>query len=149
MLKKSTTPIIKNKGATMGVIGLLRRLFRPRKHPRFYASKGTFVVVRHVTAKGKEMRKIQLLDISEGGCAFVYNGTKEELEEAGFLSLAAGDDPEFDQVDFETASDHPIPEKYNSTGWLRRRGVHFKWLGMFDRKRLQEFIEKNSVGRQS
>ena len=131
----------------MGMMGLLRRFFRARKHPRFYASKGTFVVVRRDTSSGKEIKRIQLLDISEGGCAFVYNGTREELEEAGFLSLIAGDDPQFDRVDFVTASDNPIPEKYNSTGWLRRRGVNFKWLGMFDRKRLQEFIAQNSIGR--
>ncbi|MBA4391892.1 MAG: hypothetical protein C0399_13290 [Syntrophus sp. (in: bacteria)] len=131
----------------MGMMGLLRRFFRPRKHPRFYASKGTFVVVRCHTSSGKEIKRIQLLDISEGGCAFVYNGTREELEEAGFLGLIAGDDPQFDRVDFVTASDNPIPEKYNSSGWLRRRGVNFKWLGMFDRKRLQEFIAQNSIGR--
>ena len=93
------------------------------------------------------MKKIQILDIGEGGCAFVYNGTREELEEAGFLSLLAGDEPQLDRVDFVTASDNPIPEKYNSTGWLRRRGVHFRWLGMFDQKRLQAFIEQNSIGR--
>jgi hypothetical protein len=131
----------------MGMMGLLRRLFRPRKDPRFYACKGTFVVIKHQTPSGREMKKIQVLDISEGGCAFVYNGTKEELEEAGFLSLIAGGDPELDRVDYVTASDHPVPEKYNSSGWLRRRGVNFKWLGMFDRKRLQEFIEQNSIGR--
>lgn len=93
------------------------------------------------------MKKIQVLDISEGGCAFVYNGTREELEEAGFLSLMAGEDPQLDHVDFVTASDNPIPEKYNSSGWLRRRGVNFKWLGLFDRKQLQKFIEQNSIGR--
>jgi c-di-GMP-binding flagellar brake protein YcgR len=131
----------------MGMMGLLRRFFRPRKHPRFYASKGTFVVIQCHTSSGKEIKRIQLLDISEGGCAFVYNGTREELEEAGFLGLIAGDEPQFDRVDFVTASDNPIPEKYNSSGWLRRRGVNFKWLGMFDRKRLQEFITQNSIGR--
>jgi c-di-GMP-binding flagellar brake protein YcgR len=131
----------------MGMMGLLRRFFRPRKHPRFYASKETFVVVKQYTSSGREMKKIQVLDISEGGCAFVYNGTREELEEAGFLSLLAGDEPRLDRVDFVTASDDPIPEKYNSSGWLRRRGINFKWLGMFDRKRLQEFIEQNTIGR--
>ena len=135
------------KAATMDMMRLLRRLFRLRKHPRFYVRNGTFVVISYRTPIGKEMKKIQLLDISEGGCSFVYNGTREELEEAGFLSLMAGDDPQFDSVDFVTVSDISIPEKYNSSGWLRRRGVNFKWLGMFDRKRLQEFIEQNSIGR--
>jgi hypothetical protein len=140
---------IMNKGAVMGMMGLLRRLFRPRKHPRFYACKGTFVVVRRHSSSGKEMKRIQVLDISEGGCAFVYNGTREELEEAGFLGLMAGDNLQLDQVDFVTTSDNLIPEKYNSSGWLRRRGVNFKWLGMFDLERLKEFIKQNSIGRTS
>jgi c-di-GMP-binding flagellar brake protein YcgR len=133
----------------MEIMGLLRRVFRPRKYPRYYASKGTFIVIRHYASSGKETKKIQLLDISEGGCAFVYNGAREELEEAGFLSLLTDDKPQFDRVDFVTASDDPIPEKYNTSGWLRKRGVNFKWLGMFDRKRLQEFIEQNCIGRRS
>ncbi len=133
----------------MGILGWLRRMFRSRKHPRFFASKGTFVVVKRHTSHGKEMQKIQILDISEGGCAFIYNGTKKELEEAGFLSLMSGDEPQFDRVDYVTASDLPVPEKYNTSGWLRRRGVNFKWLGMFDRKRLQEFIAEHSIGRLS
>jgi hypothetical protein len=131
----------------MGILGLLRRLFRPRKHPRYFACKGTFVVVKHLTSRGKEAKRIQVLDISEGGCAFVYNGTREELEEAGILGLLADEGPQFDGVDFVTTSDHPIPEEHNSTGWLRRRGVNFKWLGIFDQKRLQDFIERNSIGR--
>ena len=74
----------------MGILGWLRRMFRSRKHPRFFASKGTFVVVKRHTSHGKEMQKIQILDISEGGCAFIYNGTKKELEEAGFLFFEGG-----------------------------------------------------------
>jgi c-di-GMP-binding flagellar brake protein YcgR len=133
----------------MGILGWLRRIFKSRKYPRYYVSKGTFVVVKKHTSHGKEMLKIQILDISEGGCAFVYNGTREELAEAGFLSLISGDKPQFDRVDYVTASDVPVPDKYNTSGWLRRRGVNFKWLGIFDRKRLQEFISQNTIGRLS
>jgi hypothetical protein len=127
-------------------MGVLRRLLRPRKHTRYFTSPGSFVVVGPYTSTG---RKIQILDISEGGCAFIYNGTKEELEESGYLSLLDGDTPLLDRVDFTTASDSALPKPQNNSGWLRRRGVEFKWLGVVDRRRLKEYIKQNSLGRAS
>jgi hypothetical protein len=127
-------------------MGIMRRLLRPRKHPRYYTDKSAFVVVGPYTANG---RKIQILDISEGGCAFIYNGSKDDLEESGYLSLLAGDMPYLDRVDFSTASDSAIPRTQNTSGWLRRRGIEFKWLGIVDRRRLKEFIKQNSIGRAS
>jgi len=124
------------------MVGILRRLFKSRNHPRFYTNKGVVVVIGPYTSSGRE---IQLLDISEGGCAFVYNGTKDELKESGMLSLLADDIPCIDRVDFHTASDSPMPDTPN----LRRRGIEFKWLGTADRKRLQAFIKENSIGRAS
>ena len=122
---------------------ILRRLFKPRKHPRFYPCKKAFLVVAPYTSGG---RKIQILDISEGGCAFIYDGTREELAESGFLSLMVDDTPYLDNVDFATASDSPLPATQNNSGWLRRRGVEFKWLGVLSRERLKEFIKQISIG---
>ena len=127
-------------------MGILRRLFKSRSHPRFYANKGVLVVIGPYDSGGRE---VQLLDISEGGCAFIYNGTKEELKESGMLSLVADNIPYLDRVDFHTASDSPLSGTPNKAGWLRRRGLEFKWLGSADRKRLKTFIEENSIGRAS
>jgi c-di-GMP-binding flagellar brake protein YcgR len=127
-------------------MGIFRRLFRPRSHPRFYTSKGVVVVIGPYAAGGRE---IQLLDLSEGGCAFVYKGTKEELKESGILSLVADNVPCLDRIDFHTASDRPLSDSDQKAGWLRRRGLQFKWIGAADKKRLKAFIEENSIGRAS
>ncbi len=128
-------------------MGLLRRLLKPRKHPRYYTTKQTFVVVSPYTSDEKKGKKIQILDISEGGCAFIYDGTKEELDEMGLLSLVAEDIPCLESVDFTTVSDQSLPDTQNTKGGLRRRSVEFKWLGIFDREKLKEFIEQNSICR--
>ena len=128
-------------------MGLLRRLFKSRRYPRFFTHKRAFVVVKSDSLSKKKERTIQILDISEGGCAFIYDGTREELEESGILSLIADDNADLDRVDFVTAVDNPIPEPLNDTGLLRRRGVEFRWLGIFDRQRLKDFIKQNSIGR--
>jgi c-di-GMP-binding flagellar brake protein YcgR len=130
----------------MGLLKILRRLFRPRLHPRFYAGKGVFVVVEPYTAEG---RKVQMLDISEGGCAFIYNGSKEELEEAGLLSLQSEDIPYLERIDFVSKSDNLLSDSNDKGEQLRRRSVEFKWLGVFDRKKLKEFIKQNVIGRTS
>jgi c-di-GMP-binding flagellar brake protein YcgR len=127
----------------MGLLKILRRLLRPRTHPRFYVDKGVFVVVEPYTDAGK---KVQVLDISEGGCAFIYTGTKEELEQSGLLSLQSEDIPYLDRVDFVTKSDTLISDSEDNEEQLRRRSVEFKWLGIIDRKKLKEFIKKNVIG---
>jgi c-di-GMP-binding flagellar brake protein YcgR len=130
----------------MDLLKTLRRVFRPRMHPRFYADKGVFVVVEPFTIEGK---KVQILDISEGGCAFIYNGSKEELEESGILSLQSEDIPYLESVDFVTKSDNLLTVTKDKKEQLRRRSVAFKWLGVFDRKKLRAFIKRNVIGRTS
>jgi c-di-GMP-binding flagellar brake protein YcgR len=115
-------------------------------HPRFYADKGVFVVVEPYTTEG---RKVQMLDISEGGCAFIYNGSKEELEESGLLSLQLEDIPYLERVNFVTKSDNLLAGSSNEKEQFHRRSVAFKWLGVFDRKKLKEFIKRNVTGRAS
>ena len=130
----------------MGLLKILRRLFRPRRHPRFYADKGVFVVVEPYASEG---RKVQILDISEGGCAFIYKGSKAELEESGLLNLQSEDIPYLERVDFVTKSDNLLSDSNNKETQLRRRSVEFKWLGVIDRKKLKEFINQNFIGRAS
>src|SRR4030042_2167076 len=130
----------------MDLLRSMRRLFRPRMNPRFYVDKGVFVVVEPYTIEG---RKVQMLDISEGGCAFIYSGSKEELEESGILSLQYKDIPYLERVEFVTKSDNLLSVTKDKKEQLRRRSVEFKWLGVFDRKKLKSFIKRNVVGRVS
>ncbi|OGP67412.1 MAG: hypothetical protein A2W27_05260 [Deltaproteobacteria bacterium RBG_16_44_11] len=130
----------------MDLLKIMRRLFRPRMNPRFYVDKGVFVVVEPYTIEG---RKVQMLDISEGGCAFIYSGSKEELEESGILSLQYKDIPYLERVEFVTKSDNLLSVTKDKKEQLRRRSVEFKWLGVFDRKKLKSFIKRNVVGRVS
>ena len=124
-------------------MGIFRKLFKPRKDPRFYPCKGAYLVIAPYTAHGK---KVEILDISAGGCAFIYDGTKEELAESGLLSLVLDDHPYLDTVDFVTASDNPVPTAQNNSVQLRRRGIEFKWLGVVNRERIKDFINRISIG---
>jgi acyl-[acyl carrier protein]--UDP-N-acetylglucosamine O-acyltransferase len=124
-------------------MGILRKLFKPRKHPRFYPCKGSYLIIAPYTEHGK---KVEILDISGGGCAFIYDGTKEELAESGLLSLVVDDTPYLDRVDYVTASDNPLSATQINSIQLRRRGVEFKWLGVLSRERLKEFIKQISIG---
>jgi c-di-GMP-binding flagellar brake protein YcgR len=102
------------------------------------------VVIEPYTA---EERKVQMLNISEGGCAFIYNGSKEELEESGLLNLQFEDIPYLERVNFITKSDNLLSDSNDKEEQLRRRSVEFKWLGVFDRKKLKEFIKQNAIAR--
>ena len=128
----------------MKLLKILKRLFSPRLHPRFYADKGVLVVIEPYTAEG---RKVQMLDINEGGCAFIYNGSKEELKESGLLNLQFEDIPYLERVNFVTKSDNLLSDSNDKEEQFRRRGVEFKWLGVFDRKKLKEFIKQNAIAR--
>jgi len=130
-------------------MGLLRRLLKPRRSPRYYTDKSAFVVVSPYTADGKKGKRVQILDISEGGCAFIYRGTKEELVESGLLTIMDNETPCLESVDFVTVTDNPLPKALDTSGLLRRRGIRFKWLGVFDRDRLNKFIEQNAIGQTS
>jgi hypothetical protein len=125
-------------------MNILRRFLRPRKHTRFHTKGAAFVLIG-TDKKGK--RKIQILDISEGGCAFVYNGSNNDLKESGFLSLLSEETLFLEHVDFETVSDTPLPQDDKPDETFRRRGIKFKWLGMFDQKRMKEFIEQIALCR--
>lgn len=115
---------------------MLRKLFNRRKHPRFFADQKTFVVFQPGT-QGEKI--LQILDISEGGCGFIYQGNEGDLEKSGLIAIMSGRETYFDQINISTVSD------LNASGPFRRRGVEFKWLGTLDKKRLNNFIKKVSI----
>ena len=128
----------------MKLLKIIKRLFRPRLHPRFYADKGVLVVIEPYTAEG---RKVQMLDISEGGCAFIYDGSRKDLEESGLLSLQFKDIPYLERIGFVTKSDSLLSDSNDKKKQLRIRSVEFQWIGVLDRKKLKKFIKQNAIAR--
>ena len=128
---------------------LFRKLFQRRQNPRFYPCKGTYLIIAPYAKNSKEpnhINKIEIIDISAGGCAFIYDGSSKSLMESGLLSLFLDGTPHVDSVDFVTASDNPLPTNHDNSVKLRRRGLEFRWLGTFNKERLKSFIEKISIG---
>ena len=111
-----------------------------RQHQRFLVQKGTFVIVSPGTDKE---RKVQVIDISQGGAAFVYQGSKEDLEKSGVLKLLARD-ASLEKVNFETVSDEPAPGSTCTSLPSRRRGVKFQWMGVVEKADLRDFVKSIS-----
>jgi hypothetical protein len=114
---------------------LKKLFFKDRKDHRHLVHNGSVVVV--VPAKdGTEIKwKVQVIDISLGGAAFIYEGSPDDLAKSGLISIA-NDMPE--ALDFKTVSDVECSE--GST--YRRRGVKFEWKGFLGKKQLIEFIKE-------
>ena len=106
-----------------------------RRQQRFMIPKGTFVIVSPGTDKEW---KVQAIDISEGGMAFIYQGSKEDLETSGVLKMLA-ENPNLEKVNFETVSDEPAPRSTDTSLPSRRRGVKFKWMGVVEKEDLMDF----------
>jgi hypothetical protein len=126
-------------GTPMGIMSGIRRIFKGREKDRYAVTGKAFVVIAPSTA-GE--RKVQILDIGQGGMAFVYEGSKEELLGSGIMQLLAENELHLEKVNFETVSDFPLEE---TGGQFRRRGVKFKWMGAFDQAKLRDFIKEVST----
>jgi len=124
-------------------LNLCRRIFRTRQHQRFAVQSGTFVIVSPVTDPEQE-RKIQIVDVSHGGAAFIYQGPPTDLEDTGFLKMLA-DTPNSDRTQFQTVSDIPAPDGAQAEVPFRRRGVKFMWMGVLGKEELNEFIKDFTI----
>jgi hypothetical protein len=123
------------------ILNYFRMLFKHRTHKRFIVKSGTFVLVLPGTDREQ---KVQMIDISLGGMAFIYQGSQEDLEQSGVLKVLA-DVPDLANVHFDTASDKPTPESPRSPEPFRRRGVRFKWMGVLEEAQLKSFINKFGI----
>ncbi|MDD5712738.1 MAG: PilZ domain-containing protein [Smithellaceae bacterium] len=124
------------------IFNIARRLFRRREQRRFVVQGGTFVVIAPGT---QQEYKVQLVDISQGGLAFIYRGSPSELESSGVLKFLA-ENPHLKNIKFETVSDIPAPGEAQAWEPHRRRGVMFRWLGILEQTELSEYIKKISIG---
>ncbi len=119
------------------ILNYCRMLFKHREHKRYSVKSGTFVIVSPGT-DGE--RKVQIVDISMGGAAFIYNGRPEELEECGIIKMLT-EKAKLEKLEFETVSDVSVPESAQPSEEFRRRGVKFKWLGVLDKSELTKAID--------
>ena len=119
------------------ILNYCRMLFKRRTHQRFSVKSGTFVIVSPGT---DQEQRVQLIDISRGGAAFIYQGSPEDLEESGILKIIA-EAPGLAKVNFETVSDKPTPESLQASEPYRRRGIRFKWLGIIEESQLKAYIK--------
>jgi c-di-GMP-binding flagellar brake protein YcgR len=134
---------------------ILKRLFRPRLHHRYSVDNGVLVLIEpHAVAYRKvqmldisKRNQVQMLNISEGGCAFIYNGSRKDLEASGLLSLHFKDILCLERVGFVTKSDSLLSDSNDKKEQLRIRSVEFQWMGILDRKKLKEFIKQNAIAR--
>ncbi|MGD0277121.1 MAG: PilZ domain-containing protein [Syntrophales bacterium] len=120
-----------------------RGILKPRKYPRFYTNEPTFIVVSAYREEGQKMRKFPIIDISEGGCAFIYDTSEKELVQSGCLSFFFKDMLYIENLDFITRSDTLFSRITHPSNSLRRRGVEFKGLELPNQERLKEFIMLN------
>jgi hypothetical protein len=123
------------------ILSYVRRLFSPRSHRRFMVQNGTFVIVSPGT---DQEQKVQVIDISQGGAAFIYRGSKEDLETSGVLKVLV-ENPSLEKVHFETVSDEPAPGSRGTSSPYRRRGVKFKWMGVMETADLMNFVKSISI----
>lgn len=112
------------------------KVFSRRKHSRFHAKEKTFIVFQPFTP---DEQKLQVIDISEGGCAFIYTGEESDLESISNVSLVCDNDHQIDRVPLSKVRDELV------SGPFRKRGVEFRWLGDLDREKLKRFIEQASL----
>jgi hypothetical protein len=123
------------------ILSYVRRLFVRRQHQRFLVQNGTFVIVSPGTDKEQ---KVQVIDISQGGTAFIYQGAKEDLAASGVLKILF-ENPNLEKVNFDTVSDQRAPGSTDTSLPYRRRGVKFKWMGILEKADLREFIKSISI----
>jgi len=137
----------------MKLLEILKKLFRPRRYHRFSVDKGVLVVIEPYAGQQVQvldvsaLRQVQMLNISEGGCAFIYQGSRKDLEASGFLSLKFKDIPYLERLGFVTKSDSLLCDSNDEEEQLRIRRVEFQWIGVLDREKLKEFIKQNAIAR--
>jgi c-di-GMP-binding flagellar brake protein YcgR len=117
---------------------ILRKILSRRKHDRFNVKEKTYIVFQPFTMDEK---KVQVIDISEGGCAFIYVGDEKDVELAGMANLVCGDSSFVERINFSKVRDNPIQKG------ARKAGVEFKWLGNLDKAKLKTFIQGASLGK--
>ena len=115
---------------------MIRKIFSKRRYPRFHVKEHTYLVFQSNT---KDEIKLQVIDISEGGCAFLYTGSEKDLQHVSYADLTSKNVSYMEQIKISAVSD------VKHSGPVRRRGVEFTWMGVLDYRKLKQFIQKVST----
>ena len=101
---------------------LLKKLFlrERRGYPRKRVN-GIFDLVGPVNRGRTIKRKVNMINVSPGGAAFIYEGSPDDLPRLGLISLS---NDVCVGLGFETVSDVQYPGRSN----YRRRGVKFDYI---------------------
>lgn len=128
-----------------GFLNSFKKFLKRRHFQRYYVKEGTLVVISPDNASNRE-QKVELIDISLGGMAFIYNGSPSDIAASGLLKLLTPNHPDRKEgIQFGMVSDIPISGNIQETAQFRRRGVKFKWLGFYDEFALTYFIDEVKI----
>lgn len=118
------------------ILDSIRKLFNQRKSRRYGVNSGTCVIISF--DKGRE-KMVRLIDISDGGMAFVCREPQSELDSSGILKLFENSSYAA-KIPFDTVSETFILDKEQSSEPFWRRSVKFVWLGTLEKETLKDFI---------
>lgn len=113
-----------------------RKLFNRRKHPRFVAAQNTYIIFGY---NSENEKILPIVEISEGGCQFVYPGDESVPEQACYVALMSDQEICLERIKISTVSDMP------AVGSYKKRGVAFKPESTLDIKRIVRLIRKASL----
>jgi len=128
-----------------GILNSIKMLFNRRRYKRYFVKDGTLVVISPGNVENQE-QKVQLIDISNGGMAFIYNASQSKIETSGLLQLIIEKPPyRSESIRFDTVSDAPAPGDKQAPEQFRRRGVKFRWMGFYDESALAKLINEVKI----
>jgi c-di-GMP-binding flagellar brake protein YcgR len=128
-----------------GILSSLKKLFNRRRHKRYFVKDGTLVVISPGNVENPE-KVVQLIDISNGGMAFVYQGSPADIEKSSLLQVVTQQPPyRTESIRFDTVSDEPVAEDAQTSEQFRRRGIKFRWMGFFDETAFKNLIDEIKI----
>jgi hypothetical protein len=117
----------------------LRRLFKHRQHQRYFIQDGTSVIISSCSRWDRNQR-VQLCDINHGGMAFIYKPSQSDLEKSGILKLLVKTGMYGAKIRFDTIYDITASGSTQTSEQFRRRGVKFKGMGGYEKKKLKDYL---------
>jgi hypothetical protein len=111
---------------------------KKRKDHRHLIDKGSLVVITPSKNGNNIEWKVNVIDISHGGAAFIYEGSPHDLAKQGLVKFS-NDLPE--AAEFITVSD----AECSPGSTYRRRGVKFEWKGVVGEKQFINFIKSHGI----
>jgi hypothetical protein len=120
------------------IFNRIRKFFNHRQHQRYAVNTGTCVVIAH-DKSGEKI--VKLIDISDGGMAFICRDPLSDLDSSGIMKLFENSSYSA-KIQFDTVSEVFAIDKELSPEPFWRRSVKFEWLGSLEKETLKAFINQ-------